>query len=400
MVSPSDSLSSKFNKNKRFSLFEFCVLISKGLIRVLSKTAHLSGFDSWEPIWKNDAHGKGLCSFIILAIVMTVNSLYLESPNKFEILKVSLGAGTIIQTMVKMCVIIAKGETYVKLRANIEKMYKSMEKVDAKRKALLEKCIKSCTLLVKILFFIDGAAVFLFLCIPIIKLLYVKEHLMIFPFYCPFVDHNSNIGYVINSIIHEFIVYYSFVFHVAFDSSFGLVVLQVAAKRHFLIMDFDDVEHFVVNTNLKMPVEQIQMRKKLRDLLISHKELCSYVKDIGDFYLIPCFLTITTSIASVCIGLILVIVIKWELGYGFAWIVMGQILICCVFGTIVYHQTVIINTRIWNFPWYLLNVSDQKSYLLMMLNAQQPINMEMKFIGRLDMETFTKVSGVLKFTLV
>lgn len=363
---------------------------------MLSKTAHLSGFNPWEPTWKNDAHGKGLCSFVIIAIIMTVSSVYSESPNNFEILKVSLGAGTIIQTMVKMYIVIAKGGNFIKLRTDIEKMYTLMEKVDVKRKAVLENCIKRCTLLAKILFFIDGSAVFLFIFIPILKLLYAKERLMIFPFYCPFIDHNSYSGYVINSIIHEFIVYFSFVFHVAFDSSFGLVVMQVVAKRRFLIMDFDDVEHFVLNTNLKMPVEQIQMRKKLRDLIISHKMLCSYIKDIGNFYLTPCFITISTSIGSICIGLILVIVIKWELGYGFAWIVMGQILICCVFGTIVYHQTIVISARIWNFPWYLLNVSDQKSYQLMMLNAQQPINMEMKFIGRLDMETFTNVSSVQK----
>lgn len=352
---------------------------------------HFSGFNSWDPVSRFDIHKIIHFISLLFLVILTGHSIHSEWPNKLEVLKVSLGVGILIQTVVKATVVITKCNTIAKVRTEIEKMYKQMEKVDVKRKAILENCVRHCMILIKIILFIDAIAYLLYLFYPIANLVFMEERSMMFPFYCPFVEPKSLGGYLTNSVIHEFIVFYSMVFHVPFDISFGLVTLQVAAKRELLSVDFDDVEEFLLKTKLEFPNEKKQITKKLRDLIIRQKELDSFIDDIGNFYLIPCFATIITGIFSICVGLILVLMLKWELGYSYSWSVLGQILICCAYGRIVYDQIEFLNDRIWSFPWYLLSGSDRKLYQLLILKVQRPINMELQMIGPVNMETFKNV---------
>lgn len=353
--------------------------------------SHFSGFNSWEPISRFDIHRSLHCISLLFLVILTSYSIYSEWPNKLEVLKVSLGVGILIQTVVKATVVITKCNTIAKIRIEIEKMYEQMEKVDDKRKAILKDCIRQTIVLIKVILAIDAVAYLLYLFYPIVNLMFMEERSMMFPFYSPFIEQKSIKGYLFNSFLHEFIVFYSMVFHVPFDISFGLVAIQVAAKRQLLSSDFDDVEEFVLQFKLKSPIEQKKMTKMLRNLIISHKELDSFIEEIGNFYLIPCFATIITGIFSICVGLILVLVLKWELGYSYSWSVLGQILICCAYGRIVYDQTEILSDRIWSFPWYLLCGSERKLYQLLMLKAQRPINMEIQVIGPVNMETFKNV---------
>lgn len=351
--------------------------------------SHLSGFNSWEPTSRFDIHRSLHCISLVFLVILTTHSVYSEWPNKLEVLKVSLGVGILIQTVVKATVVVTKSNTIVKVRTEIEKMNKRMEKVDVKRKSILENCIIKTTKLIKILLVVDAIAYLLYLFYPIVNLIFMEKCSMMFPFYSPFVDQKSIKGYLINSVLHEFIVFYSMVFHVPFDISFGLVAIQVSAKRKLLSADFDDFEEILMNTEL--PLEQKEMKEKLRDLIIRQKELDSFIDDIGDFYLIPCLATIITGIFSICVGLILVLVLKWELGYSYSYSVLGQILLCCAYGKIVYDQIDFLNDRIWSFPWYLLSGSDRQIYQLLMLKVQRPINMELRVIGPVNMETFTNV---------
>jgi hypothetical protein len=52
---------------------------------------------------------------------------------------------------------------------------------------------------------------------------------------------------------------------------------------------------------------------------------------------------------------------------------------------------------VWNFPWYLLEVSDRKSYRFMLEKAQNPQKLKHPLIGAMNMETFWQVWIFLYF---
>lgn len=361
------------------------------MIELLSRMGHLAGSNPFKPTWKFDRHRVCHCIALLFAIIMTGCSISFEWPNKLEVVKVSMGIGIFTQTIAKAIFVIMNGETFETLRVDIEKMYKTMEKLDNKRREILTKCTRRCRILFKILFAVDASATFIFLVYPVVALIFMEKLTLMFPFYCPFIDRHTAAGFIINATIHGVLLVYTLLFHNSFDSIFALIVLQVVTKVEFLKMDFAEAQDFVLTTQLKLPSEQKQMKKKLRDLIVTCKTVDTYIDGIGDFFLMPCFATVTTSVFSICVALILIMIVRWELAYGLTWALSGQLFIYFVYGTIVYHQVQIVNDCIWNFPWYQLNIIDQKSYQLMMLKAQRPINMEIIFIGPLEMETFKNV---------
>lgn len=403
MTLPSEDLSSRFIKILHKISFKFFLIIITALINFLSTMGHFAGSTPFKSTWKFDRHRVSHCAAILLAIIMTGYSIFSELPNKLEVVKVSMGIGIFTQTIAKAVLVIIKGETFETLRDDIEKMYKTMEKLDNKRRMVLTKCVYRCSILFKILFVVDASATFIFLVYPVLALIFMEKLTLMFPFYCPFIDRHTAAGFIVNAAIHGILLVYTLLFHNSFDSIFALIVLQVVTKVEFLKMDFAEVQDFVLTTQLKLPSEQMLMKKKLRDLIIAYKAVDAYIEGIGDFFLMPCFVTVTTSVFSICVALVLIMIVKWELAYGLTWALSGQLFIYFVYGTIIYHQVQIVNDCIWNFPWYLLNIPNQKSYQLMMLKAQRPINLEIKFIGRLEMETFKDVkkkylSRAIKFT--
>ena len=46
----------------------------------------------------------------------------------------------------------------------------------------------------------------------------------------------------------------------------------------------------------------------------------------------------------------------------------------------------------WLVPWYLMPIPEQKTYCLMLTNAQYSQEFTILFVGSLNMETFTEVS--------
>jgi hypothetical protein len=69
----------------------------------------------------------------------------------------------------------------------------------------------------------------------------------------------------------------------------------------------------------------------------------------------------------------------------------GQILISSILGTIllVQHDRIIICIN--DFPWYLLTIPQQKDYCLLILESQKSPQIEMMFMGVLNVETFVTV---------
>jgi hypothetical protein len=52
---------------------------------------------------------------------------------------------------------------------------------------------------------------------------------------------------------------------------------------------------------------------------------------------------------------------------------------------------------IWNFPWYSLPVDLQKDFLFIMMNVAQSSEINLFYIGPLNLETFVTVSSTAIF---
>jgi hypothetical protein len=334
----------------------------------------------------------------LLALLMTGHSISNEWTNSnVEIVKVSMGLGIFTQTLAKCFLIPFNGETFKKMQEDVEKMYKLMERVDLKRKNVLAESVRICNLITKTLFFVDSSAVLIFLVYPPVALIFMapETRFLMFPFYFPYVNHQTTGGFIVNSILHGILIVYTLLFHTPYDSIFALMVMQVIVKVEFIKLDLDDFEVFLVHSDTKQLKVQKQIKQNIRKIINSHLDLDSYIETLGKYYILPCFAAISTSIFSICIAMILIMIVKWPLAYGLTWALSGQLFVYFLYGSIIHSQMNQLEHHFRNFPLTLLSISDQKTFLLMILKAQRPPGLTMLFIGQLEMETFTTVR--LKF---
>lgn len=356
--------------------------------------SRFSGFDPVKSLWRLNIHRVSFLIMEAVALIMTFYSIFNEWPVKTEIFKVSMGVGIFTQTIVKGFLIIHNRDTFEKLIDDIKEMYEKLEKAGKKRKAILEKCIRNCDILFKILFVVDTSAVVIFFAYPVISLCFFNERYLMLPFYSPLIDRHSDIGFVVNSILHGVLLVYTLLLHNSFDSIFAIFVLQVTAKVELLKIDLEEFKAYLLIADTDKLEVQKQIGKKYRSIIVLQENLDAYINYLSDFYSIPCFITVSTSVFSICIALILMLIVNWVLAYGLTWALSGQLFAYFVFGTVVQNQIQALNAEIWNFPWYLLKVQEQKTLCLMILQTQRPLKLEMIFIGPLNMETFSNVSDL------
>lgn len=364
-------------------------------MKILSKIAYLSGFSPFNASWRWYNHRVFHVIVLSASILMTIYSICAQWPNVAGVIKVSMALGIFTQSTVKGILNIVNGDVFTKLLADVENMYENMEIIDEKREKLLQKCIKLSQFVFRIMSLGYCGAVSVYLIYPFFALLYLEEQTLMFPFYCPFVDHSSTRGFIVNSIIHGIFIIYTLLFHNFFDSIFAHFVMQVIAKVELLKIDLDSFQEYLLNADRKNPEVQENIKRELRNIIKSQKEVDLYIENLGDFFLFPSLVTVASSIFSVCISLVCLIIINWFLAYGSTFALSGQLFINFCYGTIVYHQLTVLNKHFYDFPWYLLDAADQKAFILMITKTHRPINLELLFIGPFHMETFTKVNFIL-----
>lgn len=356
--------------------------------------ADLSGFNPFKPSWRFDKHRISYCFIHFIAIFMTVCSILSEWPDRREVVKVSMGIGIFVQSLVKPVLSIVGGKSFGRLSNDVAEMYKKNELRDEKRRNVLNESVKNCDMIFKILFFIDASAVLIFFIYPMVVLFAVNKQNPMLPFYFPYIDRKSSTSFIVNSTIHGVLLVYTLLFHNSFDSIFTLFVMQVATKVKLMKIDFDELQEYLERSKLILnePETKLEIRRKLRSIIILQQELDSYIENLSEFFIKPCFVTSTTSIFSICIALVLMLMVKWVMSYGLVYALLGQLFVYFLYGTLVHHQIELLHNHIANFAWHLLDVAEQKSVAFMISKTQRPLSLEMMFIGRLTMETFTNVS--------
>ncbi|XP_058456982.1 odorant receptor 67d-like [Malaya genurostris] len=159
------------------------------------------------------------------------------------------------------------------------------------------------------------------------------EKILPFGFFLPYVNHDTWSGYLLNYVIHAWGTSY------AVSASFsGDGVCVILLMSSFIQID-------LLIASLKEVNQQIEANGK--DL-------------------------------------------SWYQGYVFIGFVSYQLLFCCFMGTVQEMKNEQLEREIYNLTWYKLPISQQKSLLLMLQRAQNPVPLTLIF-GDLNMPTFLQI---------
>jgi 7tm Odorant receptor len=143
-------------------------------------------------------------------------------------------------------------------------------------------------------------------------------------------------------------------------------------------------------------------RNLLNEIIEFYSDYNYYVASIQDCVKLTLFFIV--FINSIGIALCVAVLCKWSIINGCAVliIVVCEVTIPCILGSIVEHQNERIVKAIYAFPFYELDVGDQKTFLQFLMFAQNSANLSLQFFGTVNLELLGNIlnGGYSYFTYI
>lgn len=322
----------------------------------------------------------------------------------------------------------------IKVETVIEDFYKAMEK-DLKNRKLLLKRITMIESMIKIYTFINMLT-FATPTVTSLILSYVSnEYIMFVPFSLPFTDSRQTVGFAINEIAMSFYSVMFFELLIQQDLCFIYFTMQVIPMSDIFIQDLKKVgkklEKYkktlngLLNQRLnreksyKLEFDKTQIvkiyeqksklifksksnaMKNRKSITAMEEEVINNIKQFNSYnnyismfqpYIyMSSFVAIFTNAIGIGLSIVVAKFFSISIGVSVISILTLQVLMPCLQGTIISHQNQKILNEVNGFPWYKMSIKMQKVWVQFIHQCQNANELEIMFIGVLNMECFKDV---------
>lgn len=192
-------------------------------------------------------------------------------------------------------------------------------------------------------------------------LIYLIFGRMQFIFYCfiPFVDYLKHPGFEIHVLMHAWMVLF-FIFSVV--PLVGIVVLYLAMagiEIDILRMRLSKLSKNIVHNGFSIDEQE----RELKFIYHEHKNLVEYINDVEGIFSMMLFFDNFVLGSQICMSLFISIQEFWLPGYIITFLGTGFFFISSLLGTIIEWKFEKLLMDVWDVPWYLISLKNQKDYL-------------------------------------
>jgi hypothetical protein len=356
---------------------------------------HYTGINLTKPVEIN--RRLLLCFFVIIVAFFYFGvSILLEFPDVKAMMQATMTMSIGIQIIIRLFLyLLDPSPAHVSI-ASIEKFYKISDGFDEKRQRVLR-------------FFLRRLGKLFFIFMPLHAFCQFFPFLMSFyvyavkgkaippiPAFVYGVARDSFFGYSLNVSLQLLISVMLYMGNPAVDCFYVIVVTHLKPMIDVLKCDLEDLQDFLTEKKEKLVENEKIIKEKLTNIVESHRKILEYYNGIATLISRQFFVLITMNIYCICSSGISLLTSDYTIAIGIGLLYPIQIFFVCTMGSFVRHQHMRLNQILWQFNWYQLPIHHQKHFLYIMLNAQQPISLELLFIGVIDMELYTDVGRILK----
>ncbi|EDS39367.1 conserved hypothetical protein [Culex quinquefasciatus] len=362
----------------------------RGLCKVL-------GMDVLGPNYKRNYRTN--ISFLMIAIyaILSINSFMLAD-SSIEMLKAISFGGFFCQCVLKIYFTLTKSEQYHENLTTIKKaIYLDHLDGNERQKRDILKTVDLLHVVVKGTTLLYFSSVILFSIYPAYMYFIVDVKVTIFPLYVPGVDIYSAYGYGFTNSIHLLLSIYGLFGALASDTAFIMFVFHIYSYTDLLMIEFDEFADKLGQIEESKDTKQYEAycRFKMREILLNHKDIIAYLVSLNNCYQNISSVQVATCSVSICLNLFLALVTDWYATYGFLVASVFQLLVFSVLGTIIQLMNDRIIKLIYNLPWHLLPNNEKKSFCFLLFKSQRPIEILIRGLGPMNVETFTEIMKVI-----
>nr|QKN21489.1 odorant receptor [Zeugodacus tau] len=294
------------------------------------------------------------------------------------------------QGMVKLISVLLYPELYRKLALDIGLIYEKYQELGAAYKEKLLEWntnMKKLLIAIAIVYFLTAL---LILCTPIVLYIFKGERHLILLCQVPGFEVDTFHGYWVNNAFNALCVFIAAFGLYAGDLYLILFLTHSIFFRDILTLKIDDL-HKLIEADDK----EDRQTKLVKDIVEWHQ----YYLEFNDKCNLLFFWTISAHIICTTLGILSTLLIAmlkdWPGAYAYLLVCFIWLYMYCILGTRVEINNDRFCTGIYDINWYALDVRNQNTIRLMLMQSQAPKNITIAGVEPLSVSTALKITRTI-----
>lgn len=329
---------------------------------------------------------------IALSVAISVHSLLLEWPDIKKMVQATMIMSLVVQCGIRFLLYLLNTDLppaiYGLVLDKFEEVYQ--EKNETKVE-LLHSHVRSQWFMIRVIWPLHGLCQFGPLVASFLNFVWNGTFKYAFPFFLPFFPRDSLAGYLVNCVVHVILDLMHYAANPLADCAYFLCISQIKLYVDLIECDIRDFSYFLSSFDVKCEEDIIKLRSLLERIIESHRQLANYNSRMSSFIVNHFTVLICLNVYVICSSGVSFLTSEYYVAIGLIVLYPTQILFVCSLGAFVNHQHERLMTILWNFEWYELPLNEQKDFLFLMMNVQQPLDLCSILVGAMNMELFTTV---------
>ena len=339
--------------------------------------------------------------FASVLVLFAVGSFYLgysianEWPDYKKILQIVMTSLILVQALSRFICYILDQKKCIVLRELIVKFHEENDELDEKVWKISMTNFRHLRTSFKIIFILHVVCELLPFFLSLYNFGLNGKKFPPFPAFIPFLDRESSISFFAN-FMFQLIIAVMFIFaNPKADWTYILIITQTKAHVDGIEFVLDKMSVMIEDDSENRSNEKRKMlQENFVQLVEKHRKLVEYFNIASNFITKQFFILISVNIYVICSSGISFLTSEYSVAIGIVIFYPIQIFFVCIMGEFVKHQHERLIALLWDFKWYNLPVRYQKNFAFFLHNVQQPMRLEMLFIGVIDLELYITVRRI------
>jgi predicted transcriptional regulator len=288
--------------------------------------------------------------------------------------------------------VVKYSEVHHKLMAETLKMVKENEEASLERQQMIKRGVKRAVRAVLSL----SAFVIYFTMFPGFSIFCWTHHFIYDTHFLPYtfkfpLDITTEFGYSVNAIYQLIAGLSAYVKFAFAEILLVIFVTQASTSADLFALKLGEIDAKMINMDKTEANYRENVKKLMKEIIEEHRKYKNYLKLFLSFAQPQIFCITSINVLTCATCLITVMTSDYYAAYGFLVLFMNQQFFACWIGEIIRHKNEKILARLREFQWYSLPLSEQKAFLMLVQQFQNPRSAKILFIGNVGMELFTMV---------
>ncbi|KAH8415839.1 hypothetical protein KR222_001917, partial [Zaprionus bogoriensis] len=370
------------------------------IVRLIRFCAAICGTDVSDPNYRMWALTYAIISIILMFFGFTLYTIYVGVVLKHDwtvILQVLGLTGSGIHGISKMMCCITHARKIREVQGNYESIYMEYELKGGEYTKCLHECINTFwkfTVAIVCFYLVVGGGLIVY---PLYYTLVYKEKMLVMQFLVPFIDHTTDRGYLLLTVLHVVCVNLA-----AFGNFAGDMYLFLFITNVPLIKNIFKVKLKEFNEIAKRRDQYDKMHSILWELFAWHQQYVRILRATENIFNFVMLVELSTLCTSILCTISCIFLQVWATAPLYMIYCFVLLYVFCGLGTLVESSNEdFIDAVYSDCLWYELPVKEQKLIILMLAKAQREHALTAMDVLPMSMATALRLTkGVYSFSMM